>query len=96
VLVVDEIGYLPLDRAADNLFFQLVSRRYEQGTIITSNKSYGDWASFLGDPVLAAVILGRLLHHSVTINIRGDGYRLRVRRKAELSVPPAGEVTSGT
>jgi len=97
VLVVDEIGYLPLDRAAANLFFQLVSRRYERGTIIiTSNKSYGDWASFLGDPVLAAAILDRLLHHSVTINIRADSYRLRERRKAGLNVPPAGEVTPGT
>jgi len=87
------MGYLPLDRAAANLFFQLVSRRYEWGSIIlTSNKSYGDWASFLGDPVLAAAILDRLLHHSVTINIRGDSYRLRERRKAGLNVPP-GVVT---
>jgi DNA replication protein DnaC len=89
VLVVDEIGYLPLDRAAANLFFQLVSQRYERGSIIlTSNKSYGDWASFLGDPVLAAAILDRLLHHSVTINIRGESYRLRHRRKAGLTVSP--------
>lgn len=89
VLVLDEIGYLPLDRTAANLLFQLVSRRYEQGSIIlTSNKSYGDWASFLGDPVLAAAILDRLLHHSVTVNIRGESYRLRNRRKAGVSSPP--------
>lgn len=91
VLVLDEIGYLPLDRMAANLLFQLVSRRYEQGSIIlTSNKSYGDWEAFLGDPVLAAAILDRLLHHSVTVNIRGDSYRLRNRRKAgTTSIPPA-------
>ena len=93
-LVVDEMGYLPLDRDGANLLFQLVSRRYERGSILlTSNKGYGDWASFLGDPVLAAAILDRLLHHSVTVNIRGDSYRLRLRDKAGLeTVPPAGEV----
>jgi len=98
VLVVDEIGYLPLDRAAANLFFQLVSGRYERGSIIlTSNKSYGDWASFVGDPVLATAILDRLLHHSVTINIRGESYRLRSRKKAGLRLGlPSGEVTPGT
>ena len=94
VLLIDEMGYLPLDRAGANLLFQLVSRRYEQGSIIlTSNKSYGDWASFLGDPVLAAAILDRLLHHSVTVNIRGESYRLRNRRKAGvLTAPVAKEV----
>jgi DNA replication protein DnaC len=94
VLVLDEIGYLPLDQTAANLLFQLVSRRYEQGSIIlTSNKSYGDWATFLGDPVLAAAILDRLLHHSVTVNIRGESYRLRNRRRAGVSSPqPTKEV----
>lgn len=90
VLVLDEIGYLPLDRASANLLFQLISRRYERGsTIVTSNKSYGDWASFLGDPVLASAILDRLLHHSVTVNIKGESYRLMNRRRAGLvTVPP--------
>lgn len=90
VLVLDEMGYLPLDRASANLLFQLVSRRYERGSIIvTSNKSYGDWASFLGDSVLASAILDRLLHHSVTVNIKGESYRLMNRRKAGLvTVPP--------
>ncbi|MCL6558267.1 MAG: IS21-like element helper ATPase IstB [Firmicutes bacterium] len=98
VLVLDEIGYLPLSRTEANLFFQLVSRRYERGSIIlTSNKSYGDWDSFLGDPILATAILDRLLHHSVTVNIRGESYRLRNRRKAGLStVPPTKEVLSKT
>lgn len=93
VLVIDEVGYLPLDRAQANLLFQLVSRRYEKGSIIlTSNKSYGDWGDFLGDPVLAAAILDRLLHHSITINIKGESYRIRERRKAGIShVPPTKE-----
>jgi len=94
VLVIDEVGYLPLDRSMANLLFQLVSRRYEHGSIIlTSNKSYGDWGDFLGDPVLAAAILDRLLHHSITINIKRESYRLRERRKAGISqAPPAKEV----
>ena len=94
LLVIDEVGYLPLDRAKANLLFQLISRRYEKGSIIlTSNKSYGDWGDFLGDPVLAAAILDRLLHHSITINIKGESYRLRVRRKAGVyQVPPTKEV----
>jgi len=91
VLVLDEIGYLPLDRAAGNLFFQLISRRYEHGgsILLTSNKSYGEWATFLGDDALAAAILDRLLHHAITINIRGESYRLRDRRRAGLEPPPA-------
>ena len=94
LLVIDEVGYLPLDRAKANLLFQLISRRYEKGSIIlTSNKSYGDWGDFLGDPVLAAAILDRLLHHSITINIKGESYRLRERRKAGVfQVPPTKEV----
>lgn len=85
VLVIDEIGYLPLERTQATLFFQLVSARYERGSIIlTSNKSYGEWGSVFGDPVLASAILDRLLHHSTTINIRGESYRLKERRKAGL------------
>ncbi len=88
LLVLDEVGYLPLEQHDANLLFQLVSRRYEKGSIIlTSNKSYGDWAEFLGDPVIAAAILDRLLHHSVTVNIRGESYRLKDRRKAGISNP---------
>ncbi len=90
LLVLDEIGYLPLDREAGNWLFQLVSRRYEHGSIVlTSNKSYGDWGTFLRDSVLATAVLDRLLHHSVTVNIRGESYRLRNRRKAGITtVPP--------
>jgi DNA replication protein DnaC len=91
LLIVDEIGYLPMDREAANLFFQLVSRRYEKGsTIYTSNKSYGEWGEVLGDNVIASAVLDRILHHSVTLNVRGDSYRLQHRRKAGLTVTPQG------
>jgi DNA replication protein DnaC len=86
VLVIDEMGYLPLDDLGATVFFQLVSARYERGSIIlTSNKSYGEWGSIFGnDPIIATVILDRLLHHSTTITIRGESYRLRERKKAGL------------
>ncbi len=85
VLIVDEMGYLPLDDLGATIFFQLVSARYERGSIIlTSNKSYGDWGGIFGDPIIATAILDRLLHHSTTINIRGESYRLKDRRRAGL------------
>lgn len=85
LLVIDEVGYLPLDRQAANWFFELVSRRYEKGSIVlTSNKSYGDWATLFPEVAIASAILDRLLHHSTTINIRGDSYRLKDKRRAGL------------
>jgi DNA replication protein DnaC len=85
VLIIDEMGYLPLDDLGATIFFQLVSARYERGSIIlTSNKSYGEWGSVFGDPIIATAILDRLLHHSTTVNIRGESYRLKERRKAGL------------
>jgi DNA replication protein DnaC len=85
VLVIDEMGYLPLDDLGATIFFQLVSARYERSSIIlTSNKSYGDWGTVFGDPIIATAILDRLLHHSTTINIRGESYRLKDRRRAGL------------
>jgi DNA replication protein DnaC len=89
VLVIDEIGYLPLDDLGATIFFQLVSARYERGSIIlTSNKSYGDWGSIFGDPIIATAILDRLLHHSTTVNIRGNSYRLKDRQRAGLLTRP--------
>ncbi len=89
VLVIDEMGYLPLDELGATIFFQLVSARYERGSIIlTSNKSYGDWGAIFGDPIIATAILDRLLHHSMTINIRGESYRLKDRRRAGLLPRP--------
>jgi DNA replication protein DnaC len=89
VLIIDEMGYLPLDDLGATIFFQLVSARYERGSIIlTSNKSYGDWGSIFGDTSIATAILDRLLHHSTTINIRGESYRLKDRRRAGLLPRP--------
>ena len=88
VLVVDEVGYLPLDRAEANMVFQLVSRRYERGSmIITSNKSFAEWGHVLGDDVLATAILDRLLHHCDVLAINGPSYRLKDR----LALVPGGE-----
>jgi len=86
LLIVDEIGCLPLDAHQVNLLFQVVSRRYEHGSIIlTSNKSYAEWAEvFSGDAVIAAAILDRLLHHSTTIAIKGESYRLKDKKRAGL------------
>lgn len=98
LLVIDEMGYLPLDRAAANWFFELVSRRYERGSIVlTSNKSYGEWGSLFPEVAIASAILDRLLHHSTTINIRGESYRLKDKRRAGLfqRLEPAPEAKSG-
>ena len=88
LLILDEIGYLPWDRTMAHLFFRIVENRYERAsTIFTSNKAYSEWGEVLGDPVLAAAVLDRILHHSTTVNIRGESYRLRVRRKAGTPTP---------
>ena len=85
VLVVDEFGIWPYDRAAATAFFTLVSARYERGSIIlTSNKGFGEWGELLGDSVIAAAILDRLLHHSHVPNIRGESYRLAEKRTGGL------------
>ena len=85
LMIVDEIGYLPLSREESNLFFQFVSRRYESAsTIYTSNKRFSEWAEILGDDTIASAVLDRVLHHSVVINIRGESYRLREKRKSGL------------
>jgi DNA replication protein DnaC len=88
LLIIDEIGYLPIDRQGANLFFQLISRRYERGSIvITSNQSLGAWGEVFGDAVIASAILDRLLHHSITINIKGESFRLKEKLKAGLLRP---------
>jgi DNA replication protein DnaC len=88
LLIIDEIGYLPIERAGANLFFQLISRRYERGPmILTSNQSFGSWGEVFGDRVIAAAILDRLLHHAITVNIRGNSYRLKEKLKAGLVKP---------
>lgn len=85
LLIVDEVGYLALDPAQSALLFQVLSRRYDRelATILTSNKGFTEWAEvFGGDPVLASAALDRLLHRCTVLNIRGDSYRLKERRKA--------------
>ena len=85
LLIIDELGYLPLEPNAAHLFFQLVSRRYERGAIlITSNRSVGEWGTVFGDAVVATAILDRLLHHSHVVTIRGDSYRLKEKRRSGL------------
>lgn len=85
LLIVDEIGYLPLSRDEASLFFRLVNRRYERASmILTSNKSFADWGEVFGEQVIATAILDRLLHHATTINIKGESYRLKEKRRAGL------------
>jgi len=85
LLIIDEIGYLPLSREEASLFFRLVVRRYERASlIVTSNKSFLDWGEVFSDPVLATAILDRLLHYSTTLNIKGESYRLKEKRRAGL------------
>jgi len=78
LVIVDEVGYTPVDREECNLFFRFIANRYERAsTIITSNKAFSDWTELFHDPVIVTAILDRLLHHSTVINIRGNSYRLR-------------------
>ena len=85
VLVLDEIGYMPMSREDASLFFRVITRRYEKAsTILSSNKSFVDWGEVFGDPVLATAILDRLLHHATTLNIKGESYRLKEKRRAGL------------
>jgi DNA replication protein DnaC len=83
LLVIDEVGYQSLERAEANLVFQVISKRYEKGsTLLTSNKSFGEWGQVFGDEVLATAILDRLLHHCDVIAINGPSYRLKNRLTA--------------
>jgi DNA replication protein DnaC len=98
LLVVDEIGYLPISRTGAMHFFQLMSRRYETGsTILTSNKSFDEWGEVFGDDVMASALIDRLVHHCHIVNIRGNSYRMRqhaelygvLHRRAESADSPA-------
>src|SRR5580693_8709291 len=98
LLIVDEIGYLPVIPGGGNLFFQLVNARYERGAmILTSNRGFAEWGEVFGDSVVATALLDRLLHHAVVIQIEGSSYRLRqhadlvpeyIRTKANLQPSP--------
>lgn len=101
LLIVDEIGYLPVIPGGGNLFFQLVNARYEKGAmILTSNRGFAEWGEIFGSPVVATALLDRLLHHAIVIQIDGSSYRLRrhadllpehVRSTANLA-PPALDI----
>lgn len=80
LLIVDEVGYLPLERQSANLLFALFARRYERGSIIvTSNRGFEAWAEILGDQMIAAAIIDRLVHHATMIHLKGKSHRLRER-----------------
>ena len=86
LLVIDEVGYIPFEPEAANLFFQLVSSRYERASlIVTSNKPFGRWGEVFGDEVVAAAMIDRLVHHADVIALKGDSYRLKNR---DLGRPP--------
>jgi DNA replication protein DnaC len=95
LLVVDEIGYLPVSRTGAMLFFQLMARRYEHAsTILTSNKSFSEWGEIFGDEVMAAALVDRLVHHCHIVNIRGNSYRMRHHTELRAALTPgegAGE-----
>lgn len=84
ILIIDEIGYLPLQKNQANLFFQVIAKRYEHGSIIlSSNLSFGEWdETFANNSALTAAMLDRLLHHAHIVQIKGDSYRLKDKRKA--------------
>jgi DNA replication protein DnaC len=89
LLVIDEVGYIPFEAEAANLFFQLVSARYERASlIVTSNKAFGRWGEVFGDDVVAAAMIDRLVHHAEVIALKGDSYRLKDRDLGR--VPAAG------
>jgi DNA replication protein DnaC len=96
LLIVDELGYLPFEPDAAHLFFQLVSRRYERGSmLITSNRAISEWGGVFGDAVVATAILDRLLHYSHVVTIRGDSYRLREKRRSGLFKPIVPDTAAG-
>jgi len=90
LLIVDEIGYLPFGRDQANLFFQAIARRYEKGSmILTSNLTFGSWdEAFAGDAVLTAAMLDRILHHATVVQISGESYRLKDKRRAGILAAP--------
>ena len=92
LLIIDEVGYLPVQKGGANLFFQLINARYERGAVIlTSNRGFSEWGEVFGDNVVAAALLDRLLHHAIVIEIAGNSYRLREHAKLvpeNLRLPP--------
>ncbi len=97
LLIVDEIGYLPITQTGAVVCFQLMSRRYERAsTVLTSNKSFEEWGEIFGDEVMAAALIDRLLHHCHIVNIRGNSYRMRQHTELwqALQTPTSEETDS--
>ena len=89
LLVVDEIGYLPISRTGAMLFFQLMSRRYEHASsVLTANKGFEDWGEIFGDDVMASALIDRLVHHCHIVNIRGNSYRMRQHTELQRLLTP--------
>jgi DNA replication protein DnaC len=92
LLVVDEIGYLPINHTGAVLFFQLMNRRYEHAsTVLTSNKGFEEWGEVFGDDVMAAALIDRVLHHCHLVNIRGNSYRMRGHTELYRALQPEVE-----
>ena len=88
LIVIDEVGYIPFEAEAANLFFQLVSSRYERASlIVTSNKPFGRWGEVFGDDVVAAAMIDRLVHHAEVIALKGDSYRLKNHHLGRIPTP---------
>ena len=97
LLVVDEIGYLPVSRTGAMLFFQLMARRYEHAsTVLTSNKGFGEWGEVFGDEVMAAALVDRLVHHCHIVNVRGNSYRMRHHADLRSALTPGEEMDERT
>lgn len=93
ILIVDEVGYMQLDRTSAELFFRLICTRYERGSIIlTSNKFFSDWGELMSDAAIATAMLDRLLHHAHVVNIRGESYRLKDRLKTGIQIVPPTDI----
>jgi DNA replication protein DnaC len=96
LIVVDEVGYIPFDAEAANFFFRLVSSRYERGSVIvTSNKPFTAWGEIFGDPVVAAAMIDRLVHHAEILSLKGESHCLRDRKVADHKPRISAHVASG-
>ncbi len=94
LLIIDEVGYIPFDAAAANLFFQLIAARYEQGSVlITSNMPFGRWGEIFGDDVVAAAMIDRLVHHAEVLTLTGQSYRTRTRQDLLATTPTTPDST---
>src|SRR4030095_8353302 len=91
LIIVDEVGYIPFDHHAANLFFQLIASRYEQGSgMFTSTLPFGRWGEVFGDEIVAAAMIDRLVHHAEVVALKGDSYRIR-NRDIGRQVPPTDQ-----